>query len=114
MGNLKGGILYVRIGVRTVFAAGSWIGSWNGLFGLICIIALCYILGAIIRAFESRRPAPAAAQPTEQAAPAQTESIAKNGALIAAISAAIAEDMGTDVSAIRIKSIKSFKPSRLN
>ena len=32
LGNLKGGILYVRIGVRTVFAAGSWIGSWNGLF----------------------------------------------------------------------------------
>ncbi len=77
-------------------------------FGLICIIALCYILGAIIRAFESRRPAPAAAQPTEQAAPAQSESIAKNGALIAAISAAIAEDMGTDVSAIRIKSIKKL------
>ena len=77
-------------------------------FGLICIIALCYILGAIIRAFESRRPAPAAAQPTEQAAPAQTESITKNGALIAAISAAIAEDMGTDVSAIRIQSIKKL------
>ena len=77
-------------------------------FGLICIIALCYILGAIIRAFESRRPAPAAAQPTEQAAPAQPESITKNGALIAAISAAIAEDMGTDVSAIRIKSIKKL------
>ena len=77
-------------------------------FGLICIIALCYILGAIIRAFESRRPAPAAAQPTEQAAPAQTESITKNGALIAAMSAAIAEDMGTDVSAIRIKSIKKL------
>ncbi len=77
-------------------------------FGLICIIALCYILGAIIRAFESRRPAPAAAQPTEQAAPAQTESITKNGALIAAISAAIAEDMGTDVSTIRIKSIKKL------
>ena len=77
-------------------------------FGLICIIALCYILGAIIRAFESRSPAPAAAQPTEQAAPAQTESITKNGALIAAISAAIAEDMGTDVSAIRIKSIKKL------
>ena len=78
-------------------------------FGLICIIALCYVLGAIIKAFESRRPAPAASQPTEQASPAApTESIAKNGALIAAISAAIAEDMGTDVSAIRIKSIKKL------
>lgn len=78
-------------------------------FGLICIIALCYVLGVIIRAFESRKPAPAAAPATEQApAPAQTESIAKNGALIAAISAAIAEDMGTDVSAIRIKSIKKL------
>lgn len=77
-------------------------------FGLICIIALCYILGAIIRAIESRKPAPAAAQPAEQVASAPTESIAKNGALIAAISAAIAEDIGTDVSAIRIKSIKKL------
>lgn len=79
-------------------------------FGLICIIALCYVLGAVIRLFESRKPAPAASQPSEQAsAPAApAESIAKNGALIAAISAAIAEDMGTDVSAIRIKSIKKL------
>lgn len=79
-------------------------------FGLICIIALCYALGAIIRLFESRKPAPAAAQLAEQApaASAPSESIAKNGALIAAISAAIAEDMGTDVSAIRIKSIKKL------
>lgn len=85
-------------------------------FGLICIIALCYVLGAVIRAFESRRPAPA--QPTEQASAsaAPAESITKNGALIAAISAAIAEDRcasmgtnaGTDVSAIRIKSIKKL------
>lgn len=88
--------LVVGLGIGMVF------------FGLICIIALCYILGAIIRAFESRKPAPAAAQPTAQAPSAPTESIAKNGALIAAISAAIAEDMGTDVSAIRIKSIKKL------
>ncbi len=88
--------LVVGLGIGMVF------------FGLICIIALCYILGAIIRAFESRKPAPAAAQPAVQTSSAPTESIAKNGALIAAISAAIAEDMGTDVSAIRIKSIKKL------
>ncbi len=78
-------------------------------FGLICIIALCYVLGAIIRAFESRKPASAAVKTAEQLpSSAPAESIAKNGAIIAAISAAIAEDMGTDVSAIRIKSIKKL------
>lgn len=89
--------LVVGLGIGMVF------------FGLVCIIALCYILGAVIGAFESRRPAPAAAKPAEQvSASDRTESIAKNGELIAAISAAIAEDMGTDVSAIRIKSIKKL------
>lgn len=76
-------------------------------FGLICIIVLCYLLGAVIRYFEGLKPA-APAPAAKAAASAQGESIAKNGALIAAISAAIAEDMGKDVSAIRIKSIKKL------
>lgn len=88
--------LVVGLGIGMVF------------FGLICIIALCYILGAVIRLFESRKPAKADSAPAPAQASVSGESIAKNGALIAAISAAIAEDMGKDVSAIRIKSIKKL------
>ena len=39
---------------------------------------------------------------------AQAEPIANKQEFIAAVSAAIAEDMGTDISAIRIKSIKKI------
>lgn len=89
--------LVVGLGIGMVF------------FGLICIILLCYILGAVIRFFEGSKPAaPATAAEAKTAAPVRGESIAKNSALIAAISAAIAEDMGKDVSAIRIKSIKKL------
>ena len=80
----------VVMGIGTVF------------FGLICIIVLSYIMSAICRAGEK----PAAA-PTPAAAPA-AESIPNRQAMIAAISAAIAEDMGTDLSGIRILSVKKL------
>ena len=85
--------LVIGMGLGTVFV------------GLICIIVICYIMGAVINAFEKRKPAeepkPAAAAPA--AAPAVIEN---KGELIAAISAAIAEELGEDVEAIRIKSIR--------
>lgn len=77
-------------------------------FGLICIILLCYILGAVIRVFESKKPAAPEAKTAAPAPAVQSESIAKDPALMAAISAVIAENMGKDVSAIRIKSIKKL------
>ncbi len=73
-------------------------------FGLICIVLLCSIMSAIFKAFNK----PKAEESTTAAAPvvATAEPIANKQELIAAVSAVIAEDMGTDVSAIRIKSIK--------
>lgn len=80
------------LGVGVVFA------------GLICIIVLCYIMSSICRATEKPQkaveaaPAPAAVQ-----APIQNKQ-----EMVAAIAASIAEDLGTDVSALRILSIKKI------
>ena len=82
----------VVMGVGTVF------------FGLICLIALSYIMSAVCG--KVNKPAPVAAAPA--AAPAAAESIPNRQAMIAAISAVIAEELGTDVSAIRILSMKKL------
>ena len=73
--------------------------------GLVCIVALCTAMSAIIKAIEkNKKPAPAAVK----SAPAATKAapIANRQEFIAAISVAIAEELGTDVSAIRILSVK--------
>ena len=69
--------------------------------GLVCIIALCFVMGRLVRAFAGKKTAPAAAP----AAPVVTED---RGALSAVIAAAIAEDLGTDIGGIRIVSIKKL------
>lgn len=73
--------------------------------GLICIIIICKIMSFIVTRIVGEKkdePAPvAAAAPVSAPAP-----IENRGALSAAIAAAIAEDLGTDVSGIRIVSIK--------
>lgn len=71
--------------------------------GLLSIVILTTIMSAVIRAFEGKKTeaAPAAA-PAAAAAP-----IANRGELVAAIAACVAEDLGTDVSGIRIVSIKN-------
>lgn len=79
-------------------------------FGLICIIILCYLMSAVIRALKGNGDAKASevkSAPVAAAAPAQTP-IENRQELIAAVSAVIAEELGTDVSAIRIKSIKKI------
>ncbi len=85
-------VFVVLMGMGTVF------------FGLICIIILSTIMSKILGGKSTATtPAPAetAAAPAVQNAPIQNRQ-----AMIAAISAAIAEDLGTDVSAIRICSLK--------
>lgn len=82
----------VLLGIGTVF------------FGLICIIILCSITGAICKAFAKN---PAKAQPqvaSAASAPVPCE-IPNRGEFVAAVSSALAEELGTDVSSIRIYSI---------
>lgn len=90
---MKGGIhmsniFVVCMGLGTVF------------FGLICIILLCYIMGYCVQKMT---------KPVEKETAAElaaTTLMENREELVAAISTAIAEDLGTDVSAIRILSIK--------
>ena len=75
-------------------------------FGLICLIVICYLLGILINRFGGKKaeiPKVQAPNPAVAEAP-----IENRQELIAAISCVIAEELGTSVSAIRIKSIKKI------
>lgn len=84
--------LAVGIGLGTVFA------------GLIGLILICYIMSSLVKTFAKKESA-APAKTTNQPAPASAV-IANKGEFAAAVACAIAEDLGTDVTGIRIKSIK--------
>jgi len=85
----------VIMGVGTVF------------IGLICIIVLCTVMSALYRAFaKQNKPAAAPASNVPAAAPTANAAIADRPAFIAAVSAVVAEELGTDVSGIRIHSVK--------
>ena len=71
--------------------------------GLICLIVLVWIMGTILR---GKGEEPKAAEPVPAAAPAAVEP--NRGEMIAAVSAALAEELGTDVSAIRILSFRKI------
>ncbi len=82
----------VCLGLGTVFA------------GLIGLILICYIMSSVVKLFaKSEKSAPQAAP---QVAPQVAPVAANKGEFAAAVAAAIAEDLGTDVTGIRIKSIK--------
>ena len=82
--------LVVGLGVSIVFA------------GLISIIFILYIMGALVNAFQKKKPT----EEVKQAVVPQDTVIPNKGEFIAAVSAAIAEDLGTDISGIRIVSVK--------
>ena len=67
--------------------------------GLICLIFLSLIMGAICQRFRKAEPAKAAEAPVSQP---PVQEIPNRGAMVAAVSAALAEELGTEVSAIRI------------
>lgn len=69
--------------------------------GLICIVLLCYVVGAICRVMDRKRTESAPATLTNQ-----DQEIPNRQEFVAAVSAAIAEELGADVSAIRIVSIR--------
>ena len=78
--------------------------------GLICIVLLCGIMSKVVKILEKMtavsEPAAAPAPVAAVAPVAVQEPIANRQELVAAISAALAEELGTDVSAIRILSLK--------
>ncbi len=103
------------------FVLSDWMVAGLGLaavfIGLVCIIALCTIVSKLTMlvnntdklagkadASSATAPAPASAAPSAVGAPAAD--IVNKEQVVAAIAAAIAEDMGTDVKALRILSLK--------
>ncbi len=74
-------------------------GIGTVFLGLICLIIICSIIGAFCRIGQKK---------AVTAAPAAPEKIENKQEILAAVSAAIAEELGTDVSAIRITSFKKL------
>ncbi|MGN0557583.1 MAG: OadG family protein [Acutalibacteraceae bacterium] len=92
-------LLVCALGVGIVFA------------GLICIVLICKLMSFLTRLVGSDSAAPAAAKAAAApAAPAPAPAVPaeKRGEFIAAVSAAIAEDLGTSVDAIKITSVKQL------
>lgn len=73
--------------------------------GLISIILICAIMGTVCKRVINDAPK---AAPAPQAQAPKAAVIANKGEFVAAVSAAIAEDLGTDVSGIRVLSIKKL------
>lgn len=71
--------------------------------GLVCIIVLCTVMSAVVRKL-TKKPAPAAAP----AAAAVTTEIPNRREIVAAISAAVAEELGVAVSGIKVLSLKKI------
>lgn len=77
----------IGIGIGTVFIC------------LLCLVIICYLMSAVVKLFKKEEKEVV----TQNNTPAP---IPNKGEMVAAIAAAIAEDLGTDVKGIRIKSIK--------
>lgn len=95
--------------------ASSGIGFLIVFIGLICLIALVSLMGAVCQKVlkDEKKPAKKAAPaaPAKKAAPAPVAApavIANRDELVAVFSAAVAEELGTDVSAIRVVSLKEI------
>lgn len=91
----------VIMGVGTVF------------IGLICIILLIKLMSIVTAGFAKSETAPAAAPapapaPVAAPAPAPTAVIENRAEIVAAVCAAAAEELGTDVSALRVVSFKKI------
>lgn len=78
--------------------------------GLISIVVLCSLMGGIVRLFSKKEKRPVATPVAPAAAPvaAPVAAIPNRGELVAAIACAVAEELGTDVNAIRIVSLKKI------
>lgn len=84
--------LVIVMGIGTVFV------------GLICIIIICKIMSLFFVKRKPAREAEAAVAP----APVEAQVIENRQEIIAAVSAVAAEELGTDISAIRVLSFKKL------
>ena len=90
--------------------ASSGVGFLIVFIGLICLIALVSIMGAVCERVLRGDKKPTAPVKSLPAAPkaAAPQVIENRDELVVAFSAAVAEELGTDVSAIRVVSFKQI------
>ena len=92
--NVPSPVFVTLFGIGTVF------------FGLICIIVLTTLMGAVLK--EKKGAAPAAAAPKAAAPAAPKVDTAKQQEIIAAITAAISEELGPRANGMTILDIKKL------
>ena len=80
-------------------------GIGTVFFGLICIIVLTTIMGSVLKS--KSKPAPAAA-PKAAAPAAPAVNTAKEQEILAAVIAAVTEDLGPSASRMQITSINKI------
>lgn len=76
--------------------------------GLVCIVILCKIMSAVCMMTKKKENTESAATTTPSAPALAAQPIENRQEIIAAVSAALAEELGTDVSALRILSFKKI------
>ena len=82
-------------------------GIGTVFFGLVCIIVLTTIMGAVLKSDAKPAPAPAAA-PKAAAPAAPAVNTAKEQEILAAVIAAVTEDLGPSASRMQITSINKI------
>ena len=82
-------------------------GIGTVFFGLVCIIVLTTIMGAVLKSNAKPAPAPAAA-PKAAAPAAPAVHTAKEQEILAAVIAAVTEDLGPSASRMQITSINKI------
>ena len=82
-------------------------GIGTVFFGLICIIILTMIMGSVLKSNAKPAPAPAAA-PKAAAPAAPAVNTAKEQEILAAVIAAVTEDLGPSASRMQITGINKI------
>lgn len=93
-----------QIGDFTVFGFGFGLV----FVGLICIILICSIVGALCKSFIKDKADNAVQNAGTPVSAAGNDGYQDKGEFVAAVSAVIAEELGTDVTGIRVLSIKKL------
>lgn len=82
-------------------------GIGTVFFGLICIIVLTTVMGSVLKSNAKPAPAPAAA-PKAAAPAAPSVNTAKEQEILAAVIAAVTEDLGPSASRMQITGINKI------
>ena len=84
------------IGVAVVFA------------GLVALIGIIEIMNRVVDGFTKKNATAVEAAPAAPAAPTAPAAVENRAEIVAAVCAAVAEENGTDISAIRVVSFKKL------